>query len=99
MKTTEYILKTINRFPKRYIFTYKEFVTDTNKEEAVIKALNRMTASGKINKLCKGKFYKPEYSEFGYFKHMQNPNQKAANPSRSASFPDPGLAAIGFTMS
>jgi len=71
MKTTEYILKTINRFPKRYIFTYKEFVTDTNKEEAVIKALNRMTASGKINKLCKGKFYKPEYSEFGYLAPSQ----------------------------
>ena len=33
----------------------------TNKE-AVIKALNRMAASGKIDKLSKGKYYKPEKS-------------------------------------
>ncbi len=34
-------------------------------KEAVIKALNRMAASGKITKLSKGKYYKPEKSAFG----------------------------------
>jgi hypothetical protein len=35
------------------------------KKEAVIKALNRMVASGKIAKLSKGKYYKPETTPFG----------------------------------
>jgi hypothetical protein len=34
-------------------------------KEAVIKALNRMAASGKITKLSKGRFYKPEATVFG----------------------------------
>ena len=36
-----------------------------NKKEAVIKALNRMAASGRITKLSKGKYYKPEKTVFG----------------------------------
>jgi hypothetical protein len=36
-----------------------------NPKEAVIKALNRMVVSGKIAKLSKGKYYKPENSPFG----------------------------------
>lgn len=65
MKTTEYIAFTINRFPKGYIFTYEDFITKVNKKEAIIKALNRMAALGKITKLSKGKYYKPEKTVFG----------------------------------
>ena len=65
MKTTDYIVYTIDRMPKGYIFTYADFVSEVNKKEAVIKALNRMAASGKLTKLSKGKFYKPETSVFG----------------------------------
>lgn len=65
MKTTEYIQNKIERFPRGYVFTYKDFITDVNKKEAIIKSLNRMAASGKISKLAKGKFYKPEASVFG----------------------------------
>lgn len=65
MKTTDYITYTIDRLPKGYVFTYADFVTDVNKKEAVIKALNRLAASGKISKLSKGKFYKPENTVFG----------------------------------
>ncbi len=65
MKTTEYIAYTIDRFPKGYVFTYADFITKVNKKEAVIKALNRMVKSGKIAKLSKGKYYKPEKSVFG----------------------------------
>lgn len=65
MKTTEYISFTVDRLPKGYVFTYAEFVTEVNKKEAVIKALNRMTESGKIAKLSKGKYYKPENTPFG----------------------------------
>jgi hypothetical protein len=65
MKTSDYISFRIDRLPKGYIFTYANFVTNINKEEAVIKALNRMASSGKIAKLAKGRFYKPETSTYG----------------------------------
>lgn len=65
MKTSEYISFTIGRFPKGYVFTYADFITEMNKKEAIIKALNRMVASGKIMKLAKGKYYKPETTPFG----------------------------------
>ena len=58
-------MKTIDRFPKGYVFTYGDFDADVRKKEAVIKALNRMAASGKIAKLSKGRYYKPESTPFG----------------------------------
>lgn len=71
MKTAEYIASTINRLPKGYIFTYADFTTEVNQKEAVIKALNRMVASGKIAKLSKGKYYKPENTAFGKLQPKQ----------------------------
>lgn len=65
MKIAEYISLKIDRLPKGYVFTYADFTTEVNQKEAVIKALNRMAASGKIAKLAKGKYYKPENSPFG----------------------------------
>ncbi|MGH9948208.1 MAG: type IV toxin-antitoxin system AbiEi family antitoxin domain-containing protein [Pyrinomonadaceae bacterium] len=58
-------MNTIDRFPKGYVFTYGDFNADVRKREAVIKALNRMAAAGKISKLSKGKYYKPESTQFG----------------------------------
>jgi len=72
MKTTEYIAYTIDRLPKGYVFTYADFTTEVNKKEAVIKALNRMVASGKIAKLSKGKYYKPETTPFGNLEPSQS---------------------------
>lgn len=65
MKTSEYISLTIDRLQKGYVFTYADFTTEVNRKEAVIKALNRMVESGKIAKLAKGKYYKPENTPFG----------------------------------
>ncbi len=65
MKTAVYIASTIDRLAKGYVFTYADFTIDVNQKEAVIKALNRMVASGKIAKLSKGKYYKPENTPFG----------------------------------
>lgn len=65
LKATEYIQLKIDRFPKGYVFTYKDFITEVNKKEAIIKNLNRMAKSGRINKLSKGKYYKPESNVFG----------------------------------
>lgn len=71
MKITEYIAFTIDRLPKGYVFTYANFIDEVNRKEAVIKALNRMVASGKIAKLAKGKYYKPENTPFGNLKPSQ----------------------------
>ncbi len=71
MKITEYIVFTIGRLPKGYVFTYKDFITEVNKKEAIIKALNRMAAAGKINKISKGKYYKPEATAFGELQPQQ----------------------------
>lgn len=72
MKTTDYINVTIDRFPKGYVFTYADFTTAVNKKEAVIKTLNRMVVSGKIAKLAKGKYYKPETTPFGNLEPNQH---------------------------
>lgn len=71
MKTSEYILNTIDRLPKGYVFTYEDFMSEVNGKEAVIKALNRLAASGKIAKLSKGKYYKPEKTPFGQLEPSQ----------------------------
>jgi hypothetical protein len=65
MKISEYIVFKIDRLPKGYVFTYSDFITEVNKKEAIIKALNRLVVSGRIEKLSKGKYYKPETTPFG----------------------------------
>lgn len=71
MKVTDYIALTIDRFPKGYVFTYADFRIEVNKKQATIKALNRMAESGKIVKLAKGRYYKPENTPFGILKPEQ----------------------------
>lgn len=71
MKTSEYISFKIERMPKGYIFTYADFITDVGKKEAIIKALNRLVQTGKIAKLTKGKYYKPEITPFGNLQPSQ----------------------------
>jgi hypothetical protein len=71
MKVSDYIASVIDRFSKGYVFTYSDFIEAVNREEAVIKALNRMAESGKIVKLTKGKYYKPETTPFGNLQPTQ----------------------------
>jgi len=71
MKVSDYIIFKIGRLPKGYVFTYEDFIDEVNKKEAIIKALNRMAASGKIAKLSKGKYYKPENTPFGKLQPSQ----------------------------
>ncbi|AWX45844.1 hypothetical protein HME9304_02874 [Flagellimonas maritima] len=65
MKTSEYIEDKINKLPKGYVFTYMDFMNEVTRREAIIKHLNRMAASRKINKLSKGKYFKPQETVFG----------------------------------
>jgi hypothetical protein len=65
MKATEYIKNSIDRFPKGYVFTCSDFIERVENKEALVKALNRLAVSGRIVKLAKGRYYKPEQSPFG----------------------------------
>jgi predicted transcriptional regulator of viral defense system len=65
MKITDIVINRINRFKTGYVFTYNDFDIPVNKTEALKKTLSRLVASGKIIRLSKGQFYKPEITEFG----------------------------------
>lgn len=71
MNITNYVLDTINRYPKGYVFTYLDIGVESDKREAVIKSLNRLVASGKIMKVSKGRFYKSEETPFGPMRPSQ----------------------------
>ena len=62
---TETIRNTINRFAAGYVFTTSDFPIDVSKQATVNKVLNNMVAAGQIRRLSKGRFYKPQMSEFG----------------------------------
>ncbi len=64
MTISEMVLERIKRFERGYVFTYKNF-KNINKEQAVIKALNRLAQKGEIAKLSKGMYFKPETTPFG----------------------------------
>jgi hypothetical protein len=65
MKITDIVINRINRFKTGYVFTYNDFDVPVDKTEALKKTLSRLVASGKIIRLSKGQFYKPEFTEFG----------------------------------
>jgi hypothetical protein len=62
---TKLIADKINRLPAGYVFSYLDIINEADKKEAVIKALNRLVNSGKLKKISKGRFYKPEETPFG----------------------------------
>ena len=65
MKVSDLVINKINRFKTGYVFTYDEFNVPVNKVEALKKTLSRLVAAGKIVRISKGQFYKPEKTEFG----------------------------------
>jgi hypothetical protein len=65
MKISDIVINRINRFKAGYIFTYEDFDVPVENMSALKMALNRLVDSGKIVRLSKGRYYKPEVSEFG----------------------------------
>ena len=65
MKVSDIVINKINRFKSGYVFTYDDFNIPVNNIGALKMALNRLVNSGKIIRLSKGQFYKPEITEFG----------------------------------
>jgi predicted transcriptional regulator of viral defense system len=62
---TDIIRNTINRFPLGFVFTALDFPIEVGKQATVNKILNNMVVAGQIRRLSKGRFYKPQVSEFG----------------------------------
>lgn len=63
--TKSYITNYVNRLKPNKVFTASTFVTDDISADAARMALERMVSEGKIRKLGKGRYYKPEQSMFG----------------------------------
>ncbi|MCX6220837.1 MAG: DUF6088 family protein [Bacteroidia bacterium] len=59
MKVTELLRDKIESFPDGFVFSYDEFGIDADKESAFKKAMSRLVKSGIIERLSKGRFYKP----------------------------------------
>lgn len=68
MSISKEIRKKIVVFPDDYVFKASDFEMESQNQSAVVKALNRMAATGEITKLSKGKFYKPRKTQFGELK-------------------------------
>ena len=72
MKITDTVINMINRFKAGYVFTYSNFDIPVGKTEALKKSLSRLVASGRIIRLSKGQFYKPEVSQYGPLRPAEN---------------------------
>ena len=65
MKIIDKIESLIKKIPNGQVFTYTDFDIEVERKDTIVKTLNNFVAKGKIAKLSKGKFYKPEVTEFG----------------------------------
>lgn len=68
MKISEIVTNKIDRFKTGYVFTYKDFFFPVEKVNALKKVLSRLTESGKIVRLSKGRYYKPKEGITGLLK-------------------------------
>ncbi len=71
MKVVDYIEDKVLRLPRGYVFTYEDFSLGVEHKQALIKGLNRMVEAGKLCKLSKGRYFKPETTVFGNLQPSQ----------------------------
>jgi len=65
MKIVDKIESQIKKIPQGQVFAYTDFDIEVERKDTIVKTLNNLVAKGKIAKLSKGKFYKPQVTEFG----------------------------------
>ena len=68
----EQIKQKIASFPDGVVFTISDFGFDPGNDPALAKALSRMTASGEMCKVSKGKYYKPKETMLGRMKPISS---------------------------
>ena len=71
MLQSKTIEQTVNAFRSDYVFTYCDLGLPPESSANVIRKLNRMADSGVIQRLSKGRFYKPKQTMFGSLKPSQ----------------------------
>jgi len=71
MLQSKTIEQTVNAFRSDYVFTYRDLGLPPESSANVIRKLNRMADSGVIQRLSKGRFYKPKQTMFGSLKPSQ----------------------------
>ena len=71
MLQSKTIEQTVNAFRSDYVFTYRDLGLPPESSSNVIRKLNRMADSGVIQRLSKGRFYKPKQTMFGSLKPSQ----------------------------
>jgi len=65
MKASDLIRNKINRLPEGYVFTYSDFSNEVKSENALKLTLFKLVRAGKIERLSKGRFYKPKQGIIG----------------------------------
>lgn len=65
MKSSDLIRNKINKLPEGYVFTYSDFSNEVKSENALKLTLFRLVRAGKIERLSKGRFYKPKQGIIG----------------------------------
>lgn len=71
MLQSKAIEQAVNSFPTDYVFTYRDLGLPPESSANVIRKLNRMADTGVIQRLSKGRFYKPKQTMFGNLKPSQ----------------------------
>ena len=71
MLQSKAIEQTVNSFRSDCVFTYRDLGLPPESSANVIRKLNRMADSGVIQRLSKGRFYKPKQTMFGSLKPSQ----------------------------
>ncbi len=71
MLQSKAIEQAVNSFRTDYVFTYRDLGLPPESSANVIRKLNRMADMGVIQRLSKGRFYKPKQTMFGNLKPSQ----------------------------
>jgi len=71
MLQSKAIEQAVNSFRTDYVFTYRDLGLPPESSANVIRKLNRMADLGVIQRLSKGRFYKPKQTIFGNLKPTQ----------------------------
>jgi hypothetical protein len=68
MVIAEQIKEKLRAFPDGVVLTIQDFNVDTQYEIALVKAISRLIAKGDLQKISKGRYYKPHKTMFGILK-------------------------------
>ena len=68
MVITRQLRETLETMPQGRVFSIGDFSIPQEYQPALVKALSRMVADGKIRKVAKGRYYKPRQTMFGILK-------------------------------